>query len=82
MRMLKFSVNYRCLIFVSIQMSSVVFDQLWLCPCVTCCVVCVEDGTDVPKHVGVVKERTLRHVCNLGIDLVLQVNVKQNELNE
>jgi len=40
------------------------------------------DGADVPKHVGVVKERTFRYVCNLGIDLAVQVNVKQNGLNE
>jgi len=41
-----------------------------------------EDGTDVPIHVGVVKERTFRYVCKLGIGLVLQMNVKKKELNE
>jgi hypothetical protein len=30
-----------------------------------------EDGTDVPKHVGVVKDHTFKCVCNLCIKLVL-----------
>jgi len=30
-----------------------------------------EDGTDVPKYVGVVKVRNLKCVCNLCINLVL-----------
>ena len=30
-----------------------------------------EDGTDVPKHVGVVKDYTFKCVCNLFIMLVL-----------
>jgi len=27
-----------------------------------------EDGTDVPKHAAVVKDRTFRYVCVLRID--------------
>jgi len=30
-----------------------------------------EDGTDVPKHVGMVKDHTFRYVCNLCICLFL-----------
>jgi len=30
-----------------------------------------EDGTYVPKHVGVVKDHTIKCVCNLCIKLVL-----------
>jgi hypothetical protein len=30
-----------------------------------------EDGTDVPKHVGIVKYYAFQYVCNLGILLVL-----------
>jgi len=30
-----------------------------------------EDDTDVPKHVGVVKDFTFKCVCNLRIELVL-----------
>ena len=30
-----------------------------------------ENGTDVPKHVGVVKGHTYKCVCNLYINLVL-----------
>ena len=30
-----------------------------------------EDGTDVPKHVGVVTVRTVKRVCKLCINLVL-----------
>jgi len=29
-----------------------------------------EDSTDVPKHVGVVKDRTFQRVCNLCVKLV------------
>jgi len=29
------------------------------------------DGTDVPKHVGVLKDHILKYVCNLYIELVL-----------
>jgi len=30
-----------------------------------------KDGTDVPKHVGVVKHHTCVYICNLRIYLVL-----------
>jgi len=30
-----------------------------------------EDGTDVPKHAAVVKDRTFRYVCILCIDLAI-----------
>lgn len=33
------------------------------------------DGTDVPEHVGVVKDRTFMWFCNLFIALDLQMNV-------
>ena len=33
-----------------------------------------ENSTDVPKHVGLLKDHTFGYVCNLCIDLVLQMN--------
>jgi hypothetical protein len=41
-----------------------------------------EDGTDMLKHVGVVKDHTCKCVLNLCIDLVLYMNAKQNVQNE
>jgi len=34
----------------------------------------LEDGTDMLKHIVVVKDHTFRYVCNLCIELVLQMN--------
>ena len=39
------------------------------------------DGTDVPKHVAVVKYRILMYVCNLCFALVLEMNIRVNSVN-
>ena len=36
----------------------------------------------MPKHVGVLKDRTLKYVCNWSIDSALEMNVKQKARNE
>jgi len=41
-----------------------------------------EDGTDMPKCVGVVIDHTFMYNCNLCIDLVLYMSIKQNALNK
>jgi hypothetical protein len=40
-----------------------------------------EHGTDVPKHVAVLKDHIFKFVCNLYIKLVLQMNINKNAQN-
>jgi hypothetical protein len=72
--MIKFQCSlYCCRIHLHIQTSSVESDTfcMHLVPELT------ENGTVLPKHVGIMKDHNFKCVCNLCIKVVLQVNIMQ-----